>query len=120
MKTLFAIHNAFRRAGFLLLAGLILLPEMLPLVPVSAGVAASVMLVLSAGNAEARGGAVRRPVRRTARRTTRRVVRRTGRRLAVLGAGARLVYIDSTPYYYDSGAYYQREGNVYIEIEIDD
>jgi hypothetical protein len=116
MKISTSIRIAFRRAGSLLLAGLILLPEMLPLGMMSAGITASAMLIFSGGKAEARGGAVRRPVRRT----TRRVVRRTGRRVAVLGAGASLVYLDSTPYYSWNGAYYQKEGNVYVEIEIDD
>jgi len=111
-----SVRIAFRRTGSLLLAGLILLPEMLPLGMVSAGITASAVLIFSAGEAEARGGAVRRPVRRT----TRRVVRRTGRRVAVLGAGASLVYLDSMPYYSWNGAYYQKEGNAYVEVVFDD
>lgn len=115
MKTFPALRAALCRTRSFLLAGSLLIPEMLPLVPVSAGVAASIVLILSTGEAEARYGTVRRPVRRT----TRRVVRRTGRRVAYLGAGASLVYLDGMSYYYWSGAYYQRDGSGYVEVIFD-
>jgi hypothetical protein len=101
------VRSAARRASHLLLAGLMLLPEALPLSRMTVGVATSAAVLLFTGEAEARYG------------TVRRVVRRTGRRVAYLGAGASLVYLGGVPCYYWDGGYYQREGDVYIEIEVE-
>lgn len=55
-----------------------------------------------------------------ARRTTRRVVRRSTYYYATLPAGCPLIYVDSSPYWYCGGSYYQKSGTQYVIVYIDD
>ena len=105
--------NLAIRIPAILLAGLMSLPASIGVGTVAVGtVAGTGLFFLSAGDADA-------TVRSASRRTGRRTARRTSRRVSTLPRGYRTVMVGGVPYYYVNNIYYERVGNVYVEVVFD-